>query len=370
MSIGVPEPGATGPQGAQGIQGVQGIQGIQGEQGDPGPQGLQGIQGVQGDPGPNEVTTATATDITGLLKGNGSLVSAAVADTDYATPAIALPAGGGAGQFLRKQSATDYDTEWAEAPYLDFIFNSSGAQQGNRYNDWDDLMVAHGEVGGLKNIIFEQNEILPAGNYDLSNTKLNGDLLQGNILLTLADGFVITNAFNWGIELGIAVESVSTTPVITVSTGLVPTIRTAAILSTQNAPFFYVENTAMTFVLGIQEGGNISNDVFLSVTGGYQPVEVEDGFAGFCGASLSGNSPVCNDNTFKSSATTLIRLIQTTTLDMMQGDNQPSMGGGVFDYMFTFSDALGYNNGTSGLTATNVQAAIDELKALIDGYHP
>jgi hypothetical protein len=137
--------GATGPQGEQGIQGIQGvqgdpgpqgIQGIQGVQGNPGAtlrsgsgvpsdslgndgdyyintvnddlytkvsgtwgspianikgatgpqgeQGIQGIQGVQGDPGPNQVTTSTATDITGLLKGNGSLVSAATAGVDYA----------------------------------------------------------------------------------------------------------------------------------------------------------------------------------------------------------------------------------------------------------------------------------------------
>lgn len=36
--------------------------------------------------GPNEVTTSTETNITGLLKGNGSNVVAAVAGTDYATP--------------------------------------------------------------------------------------------------------------------------------------------------------------------------------------------------------------------------------------------------------------------------------------------
>ena len=29
-----------------------------------------------------------------------------------------------------------------------------------------------------------------------------------------------------------------------------------------------------------------------------------------------------------------------------------------------------YNNTSSGLTATDIQAAIDELKALIDSYHP
>ena len=36
--------------------------------------------------GPNEVTSSTATNLTGLLKGNGTSVVAATAGTDYATP--------------------------------------------------------------------------------------------------------------------------------------------------------------------------------------------------------------------------------------------------------------------------------------------
>lgn len=45
------------------------------------------ILSVAGEPGPNEVSTATSTNISGILKGNGSSVSAAVAGTDYTTPA-------------------------------------------------------------------------------------------------------------------------------------------------------------------------------------------------------------------------------------------------------------------------------------------
>ena len=41
--------------------------------------------------GPNEVTTSTATNLTGLLKGNGTSVVAATAGTDYATPDDAKP---------------------------------------------------------------------------------------------------------------------------------------------------------------------------------------------------------------------------------------------------------------------------------------
>ena len=51
--------------------------------------GAIGQTGPQGDPGPNEVSTATATNITGLLKGNGSKVSAAQAGEDYEAPGTA-----------------------------------------------------------------------------------------------------------------------------------------------------------------------------------------------------------------------------------------------------------------------------------------
>ena len=75
------------------LQGPAGPQGEKGEQGETGPAGPQGEKGEQGETGPagaagpNAISTATATAISGVLKGNGTNVQAAVAGTDYA-PAI------------------------------------------------------------------------------------------------------------------------------------------------------------------------------------------------------------------------------------------------------------------------------------------
>ncbi len=52
------------------------------------PNGKDGAQGGVGPVGPNTVSTTTGTNINGLLKGNGSTVSQAVAGTDYAKPPI------------------------------------------------------------------------------------------------------------------------------------------------------------------------------------------------------------------------------------------------------------------------------------------
>ena len=69
--------GDTGPQGPQGNPGADGAQG---------PAGADGAQGSQGPAGPNEVSTATDSSITGLLKGAGGKVAQAVAGEDYVTP--------------------------------------------------------------------------------------------------------------------------------------------------------------------------------------------------------------------------------------------------------------------------------------------
>ncbi len=76
---------------------VVGPVGPEGKRGETGPAGAPGATGAPGPAGPNEVTAATATNINGILKGNGSTVSAATAGTDYMAPpatATALPASG------------------------------------------------------------------------------------------------------------------------------------------------------------------------------------------------------------------------------------------------------------------------------------
>ncbi len=79
--------GAKGDPGEKGDKGEKGDPGEKGEQGVPGRDGVDGAKGDAGAPGPNQVNTTTATNINGLLKGNGAAVAAAVAGTDYISPA-------------------------------------------------------------------------------------------------------------------------------------------------------------------------------------------------------------------------------------------------------------------------------------------
>ena len=135
-SLANPDPvSIKGPQGEQGIQGPEGPQGQAGPAGADGPAGEDGATGAQGpagttftpsvssageiswtndgdlanpDPvnimgpqgpqgqtgpaGPNEVTTSTATNITGLIKGTGAAIAQAVSGTDYAPPSQSITA--------------------------------------------------------------------------------------------------------------------------------------------------------------------------------------------------------------------------------------------------------------------------------------
>lgn len=74
---------------AQGDHQFEISDGAKGEPGTNGANGKDGSPGAAGPAGPNEVSTETATDITGILKGNGSNVGQAVDGEDYLSPTAA-----------------------------------------------------------------------------------------------------------------------------------------------------------------------------------------------------------------------------------------------------------------------------------------
>jgi Collagen triple helix repeat (20 copies) len=104
--------GETGPQGIQGETGPQGIQGVQGEtgpqgiQGETGPQGIQGEKGDTGDTGPAGVEGIQGD------KGDAGEQGIQGEKGDKGDAGEGVPAGGTAGQVLKKNSETDYDTVW------------------------------------------------------------------------------------------------------------------------------------------------------------------------------------------------------------------------------------------------------------------
>lgn len=72
--------------------GPTGPQGPTGNTGPSGPTGANGSNGTNGAAGPNTVSTSTSTNITGILKGNGTNVLQATSGTDYDAPGAATAA--------------------------------------------------------------------------------------------------------------------------------------------------------------------------------------------------------------------------------------------------------------------------------------
>lgn len=125
--------GPPGPQGEKGDDGEVGPQGEPGPQGDPGETGPQGPQGEkgddgepgpQGDPGPNEITSATATNLTGLLRGNGSTVEVQQMDTEPVADSDNPITSGGVAAALQNVHTVDTpDWNQNDAEQPDYIKN-------------------------------------------------------------------------------------------------------------------------------------------------------------------------------------------------------------------------------------------------------
>lgn len=77
-----------------------------------------------------------------------------------------------------------------------FIYKSTGAQSGNRFNSWSDLMTAITKQEGAKTIVFEQDETIPTGTWNLDYVTLRGngnEYNAGGYTLTFGDNTYIAD---------------------------------------------------------------------------------------------------------------------------------------------------------------------------------
>lgn len=94
-----------------------------------------------------------------------------------------------------------------------FIYKSTGAQSGNRFNSWSDLMTAIAKQEGAKTIVFEQDETIPAGSWNLDYVTLKGNGLEynaGGYTITFGDNTTISSWLNPSFN-SLLLKSTSTT---------------------------------------------------------------------------------------------------------------------------------------------------------------
>ena len=146
---------------------------------------------------------------------------------------------------------------WVPKAYSEFIYNSSGVQAKNRYNNWANLMTAIGSIAGPKRIMFEQNETIPSGSYNLDYVTLSGSgaaVYVYDTTVTMATGVTISSWNHGVITGGLRLYSTSTSPIMTYTTATTLTIDDARIEVAGSGAFFYVNNGGLVLSVRITSG--------------------------------------------------------------------------------------------------------------------
>lgn len=256
------------------------------------------------------------------------------------------------------------DRLWRKSFDQTFIYNSVGAQSANRYNDWDDLMAALGELEfGNHTIIFEQAETIPSGAWDLNGATLSGLDPANAVRITFADGATLTGLTTELAVKGLELFSISTTPVVTIVGAGTVGIRDGVQMASRSAPFVrFTGDPAGLQVVVLSTGELTKPSGFSTPDGGgdYECVEWTGTPAVAIVIAVDGYCEVAED-TLRSTSEFI--LLNTDTSAWNFSETQTNAAGGIYinDETRMQASKTTYDNATSGLTADEVQAAIDEL---------
>lgn len=257
----------------------------------------------------------------------------------------------------------------ADPAYYQYIYNSSGSQAGNRFNNWADLITA---IDGREaRIAFEQNETLPTGAWFHDNIKWIGtgqNPDQGAPVITLPTGFTFSSATNWSFENGLNIESTSVNPIYVQSVATTHFVDRCSI-GAYNAPFFEVTSNGL-HAFGVANGGQYKNY-------GY-PIAKEttaDPYGAIIVFTAQGNAPqIQNDTLETTNPQVVLNLKQTVTIDAIFPTYSGLNPAGVLqNQIFSNASVIGFANGQpTGVTASTVTDALSELSeriAILEAYH-
>lgn len=234
--------------------------------------GGNGAVGLTGATGPGVATGGTTGQF--LTKDSGTDY-----DTSWAT-IHQVPAGGATAEVLGKASGSDYDLEWvAQVPASTsvYVYDSSAIQEGNTYSSWSDLITQVNSVDGPKIIQFAQDETIPTGSWNLARSVLVGNStnLSSPVTVTFPTGCTISNPAGTMAASGITLYSTSTSAVLTVSSSRTIALHNNARVCSKTAAFFDVSATSGIVVFSMASGGGIVLPSDLSIAGGdYESINV------------------------------------------------------------------------------------------------
>ena len=239
-----------------------------------------------------------------------------------------------------------------------FVFRPGGTAGGNIYTSWTELMTALGNTSGPKRLEFDASlgaiSIPVGGPYDMTNTVWAGigSLAMGQQLITVPEGVSFTGLRFF--DRGVLVRFTGTTPPV-------------ADLTASSQNIFFVDSSMQCVGAGgsffqKSNAGGINVSMFGFSQWSIGAGEIFDlNAVGVTLVVLGYDSSVINSNTVRGVVgSTFIPAVVSTGSNVKDAVHA-NFSGTLFSTLFNFADRLQYVNGASGLLATDVQGAIDEI---------
>lgn len=304
-------------------------------------------------------TVLTGTDVQGALDSTDDYLAALVAAGVPVDDALFTRITGTDVQ-ATLDSVDDYLAAHPDV-FSNYIYNSSGAQNLNRFNDWADMMAAIGAVEGAKIITFEQDETIPAGAWNFNDCTLRGngqEYTVGGFTLTFPTGCTISSWRLARIE-SIRLLSTSNAAVMTWAANQIFTIAAVSHVHSTTVPFFLgTAGTQHIFVL--TDSGR-----FQKLGGGVENYDnTAPAFATQLIISRQDNSSIHNDTLKSTNAVIYVDIVADPANDLTASpwpQTHTNLNVGVsVPMMFPRAGSTSFAPAGS-IAATTVQAAIEEL---------
>jgi hypothetical protein len=234
-----------------------------------------------------------------------------------------------------------------------FIYQPGGVAVNNVYTSWSNLVAALGLVYGRKIVMFDDSVTspcpVPPGTYDMKDVTLVGRVYEGepNAVVRFFDGAAINNLR--AIGDGLEIRSTSTSPIYTVDGDTRLLLSGASSIRCTTAPFISV---ASGVDLALEMNGE-----FALVRTGYEVVRLES----YATLTVNAYDGVSADNHTIRGVSTSSVLLNTYGAGSAISGVHANLPGSFSEILIADADNIGYDNGASGLAATDVQSAIDEV---------
>lgn len=244
-----------------------------------------------------------------------------------------------------------------------FVFRPGGVAADNVYTNWAALMAAVGAASGSKEIVFDDTAgaiTIPAGVWNVAGVALtDGDLLTNTVgtptqvPVSLANGAILSGHPVLR-NLDITGPPAGGAPFALVA-GFAFLVLDNCTITSGGVPVVGVDGVGTTLVMYLLNSS-------ITVAGG--PV-IYCSNNGSIAPSLQANS-VLQNGTLSDDGTGTVFSATVTSSSFMSINpaDHPAFNPAGFPAAFTYSDnalRMGYDNTGSGLTAINVQDAIDEI---------